>query len=600
MQKRSTAFVDKGTQKQAASTSAAVVVLRCGEARLRLAGVAAASVTEAVAVAPPALPPLFPHRFILEARAPVVSVYAIGDGKRDRMTFKWPWQYDFPPFFTLQQTLVTKEKQLETWASLVIDYAQHNKIYTLDVAEIANSELFHNQKLNRRLSPEGIRAVFDYLEQKKHVEWLDITKTRCHIYWRRPDEWAALIYAWAVSNGLLNTPCTLYEIAHGDDTVQESFYGLEKDVLSRKVSSSCNNTYFGLPHCQKSFCKYFSIMAVVIAQPNKSDSLDSSTSIAGYSNAPSFFKYSKVIEEGDAVIIYVTFDSTHAIIVQRGQTLCMKYGALRHEFVIGKPWGSRISATAGYVFALRPSAELWTRSLPRRTQILYTPDCSLILQLLDARPGSVICESGTGSGSLSRAIAIAIAPYGHLYTHDIEESRTKKVEQEFKKHGLASVTTAVVQNVCTDGFFVTNFCDGVFLDVPAPWEAITYAAHAISRTRGGRLVSFSPCIEQVQRACEIMRQVGFVQVETVEIIPRTYKVVELARQTLAEFDSTGEQTAAQDVRFGTDRTRKRKLSEETTGRLLPCVPGRSTAIVYPFSQPTHTGYLTHATMLPRE
>ncbi|KIH55983.1 tRNA methyltransferase complex GCD14 subunit, partial [Ancylostoma duodenale] len=108
----------------------------------------------------------------------------------------------------------------------------------------------------------------------------------------------------------------------------------------------------------------------------------------------------------------------------------------------------------------------------------------------------VICESGTGSGSLSHAIALAVAPSGHLYTHDIEESRTKKVEQEFKEHGLADVTTAVVQNVCTDGFFVTNACDGVFLDVPAPWEAVPHAAAAISRFRGGRLVSFSPCIEQ--------------------------------------------------------------------------------------------------------
>ncbi|EYC13730.1 hypothetical protein Y032_0043g893 [Ancylostoma ceylanicum] len=306
-------------------------------------------------------------------------------------------------------------------------------------------------------------------------------------------------------------------------------------------------------------------MAVVIAQPNKSDSLDSTTSAAGNPNAPSFFKHADLIEEGDTVIIYVTFDSTHAIIARRGQTLCMKYGALRHEFVIGKPWGSRISATAGYVYALRPSAELWTRSLPRRTQILYTPDCSLILQLLDARPGSVICESGTGSGSLSHAIALAVAPSGHLYTHDIEESRTKKVEQEFKEHGLADVTTAVVQNVCTDGFFVTNACDGVFLDVPAPWEAVPHAAAAISRFRGGRLVSFSPCIEQVQRACEIMRQVGFVQVETVEIVPRTYKVVELARQSLAEFEASGDQTAVQGARSGSDRIRKRKLEEETTG-----------------------------------
>ncbi|KIH62550.1 hypothetical protein ANCDUO_07166 [Ancylostoma duodenale] len=108
-----------------------------------------------------------------------------------------------------------------------------------------------------------------------------------------------------------------------------------------------------------------------------------------------------------------------------------------------------------------------------------------------------------------------------------------------------------------------------------------------------------------------MRQVGFVQVETVEIVPRTHKfrrcnckicwkVVELARQSLAEFEASGDQTAVQGARSGSDRIRKRKLEEETTGRPLPHVPGRPTAIVYPFSQPTHTGYLTHATMLPRE
>lgn len=39
--------------------------------------------------------------------------------------------------------------QLEAWAKLVIDYAQHNKIYSLDIAEATTSELFNNQKLNR-------------------------------------------------------------------------------------------------------------------------------------------------------------------------------------------------------------------------------------------------------------------------------------------------------------------------------------------------------------------------------------------------------------------------------------------------------------------
>lgn len=62
---------------------------------------------------------------------------------------------------------------------------------------------------------------------------------------------------------------------------------------------------------------------------------------------------------------------------------------------------------------------------------------------------------------------------------------------------MADLVTAVVRNVCTNGFHVADSCDGVFLDVPAPWEAIPFAAQSISRERGGRLVSFSPCIEQV-------------------------------------------------------------------------------------------------------
>lgn len=35
--------------------------------------------------------------------------------------------------------------------------------------------------------------------------------------------------------------------------------------------------------------------------------------------------------------------------------------------------------------------------------------------------------------------------------------------------------------------------------------------------RGGRLVSFSPCIEQVQRTATMMRESGFVQVECIEV-----------------------------------------------------------------------------------
>ncbi|KHN78931.1 tRNA (adenine(58)-N(1))-methyltransferase catalytic subunit TRMT61A [Toxocara canis] len=476
----------------------------------------------------------------------------------------------------IQTTLVTREKQLEAWSRLVVDYCQFHKIYTLDITDISNTELFVNATLNRRLPLDGVRAVFGYLEHKRHIDWLDKSKNRCHIYWRRPEEWASLIYEWAVSNGLLNTPCTLYEITQGDDVAQESFYGLDKDVLLKSLA--------------------------ILVNQRRAQLLNIGKGNNYLQRASDFLTYGDVIEEGDTVIVYVNFGTAYAVEVRRGCTLNMRYGALKHEFLIGKRYGSRVSATAGYVYALRPSAALWTRTLPRRTQILYTPDCALILLLLDAKPGSVLCESGTGSGSLSHALAMAISPTGHLYTHDIEEPRVKQVEEELKKHGLGEVTTCVHQNVCEDGFFVENACDGVFLDLPAPWTAISHAKRALSRTRGGRIVSFSPCVEQVQRVCDMLRRQGFVQIETVELVSRKLKVADMSLETLKEFahsnvapDESGD--GGEEERGG----KRRRLDlnacvQETSGGETAKI-SHSTLLTYPAAQPTHTGYLTCATLL---
>lgn len=69
--------------------------------------------------------------------------------------------------------------------------------------------------------------------------------------------------------------------------------------------------------------------------------------------------------------------------------------------------------------------------------------------------------------------------------------------RNLQKHGLGEITTCVHQNVIEDGFSVEDVCNAVFLDLPAPWVAIRHAKRALSKIHGGRVVSFSPCIEQV-------------------------------------------------------------------------------------------------------
>ncbi|XP_076368706.1 vacuolar protein sorting 25 isoform X2 [Tachypleus tridentatus] len=156
-------------------------------------------------------------------------------GKLKMAEFDWPWQYNFPPFFTLQPNLATREKQLEAWRHLILEYHRAHKMHILDITEAQNSPLFYNKSLKRKLSVETIFVILEDLRKRGHIEWLDKQHHRCYIYWRTLEEWGKLIYKWASQNGMVNTVCTLYELTSGDDTRDEEFHGLEMDVFKKAL-----------------------------------------------------------------------------------------------------------------------------------------------------------------------------------------------------------------------------------------------------------------------------------------------------------------------------------------------------------------------------
>lgn len=144
----------------------------------------------------------------------------------------------------------------------------------------------------------------------------------------------------------------------------------------------------------------------------------------------------------------------------------------------------QVELSKGWAHVLQPNPELWTQTLPHRTQILYTPDISMILYQLEVKPGSVVIESGTGSGSLSHYFLRAIRPSGFLYTFDFHEKRVQKAHDEFKSHGLGDFVKVTQRDVCEKGFGeeVDGKADAVFLDLPAPQLAIPHAVKAMKES----------------------------------------------------------------------------------------------------------------------
>ncbi|KAJ3613415.1 hypothetical protein NHX12_019664 [Muraenolepis orangiensis] len=111
----------------------------------------------------------------------------------------------------------------------------------------------------------------------------------------------------------------------------------------------------------------------------------------------SFVEYSEKVQDGDVVIVYMGHESMMQLKVQAGGQTQTRYGAIRHSSdLIGLRYGSKVTCSkGGWVRVLHPTPELWTVSLPHRTQILYTTDIATITMMLELKPGAVVCESGS-------------------------------------------------------------------------------------------------------------------------------------------------------------------------------------------------------------
>ncbi|KAI4123702.1 MAG: hypothetical protein LQ338_005143 [Usnochroma carphineum] len=167
-------------------------------------------------------------------------------------TFHFPPSHSFPPFYTLQPTLLTRSTQLSKWSRLILRYHAHHHLHSLHLpTALSSSPLFHNPAIHKRLSHASLVEIIDYMAKSEkdggagdRAEWINSNgggrrgekrKEDAWIWWRRPEEWAEVLAGWVDRTGQKGVVLTFWELMHGEAVRGEEWVGMEEEVLARSL-----------------------------------------------------------------------------------------------------------------------------------------------------------------------------------------------------------------------------------------------------------------------------------------------------------------------------------------------------------------------------
>jgi len=246
-----------------------------------------------------------------------------------------------------------------------------------------------------------------------------------------------------------------------------------------------------------------------------------------------------------------------------GGTYHTHRGILNHDDLIGKQWGSQVFSHQGApFFMLQPSLADLLVDLKRSTQIMYPKDIGFILTSMSIGPGQTVLEAGTGSGSMSVALAYAVGAQGCVVSYEKRPEFQNLARKNLERLGLGAQVEFKLGDIA-DGITETNV-DACFLDVPNPWDYVQQVRGALKP--GGFFCNLVPTFNQVERLLYVMRREHFAFVEVCELLLRYYKPEPTRlRPTDRMVAHTGFLTFARRIEPGEDE-RGKLLLEETQGR----------------------------------
>ncbi|MDH7517859.1 MAG: tRNA (adenine-N1)-methyltransferase [Candidatus Thermoplasmatota archaeon] len=241
----------------------------------------------------------------------------------------------------------------------------------------------------------------------------------------------------------------------------------------------------------------------------------------------------KYVQKNDVVVL-IDSNLRKIIVDTAGKTDRIKgVGVIDPVTLVKKEYGKQIEIGNKKFWILKPSLQDKLQSLDRLAQIILPRDAAHIIMNCSIESGHTVLEAGIGSGSLTIALASAVAPNGKVISYDVRKDFIEHAMKNLRRAKLEKYVTTKLKDVTKK--IDEKELDVVILDIPNPWEAVKHAWKALKI--GGYLCSYSPLISQVEKTVKEIGKYSFIETKTFENIQR--EMIVSTHGTRPSFDMLG-------------------------------------------------------------
>ena len=198
-------------------------------------------------------------------------------------------------------------------------------------------------------------------------------------------------------------------------------------------------------------------------------------------------------------------------------------GRLELASVLAVDFGQSVQTHLGRPYrVIKPTLHDLIKNVERQTQIIYPKDIGYIVLKLGVGPGTRIVEAGSGSGSLTLALAWFAGSRGMVHTFERREQFRDLCRRNLERVGLQDRVRFHLRDL-EEGFGLDEEAESLFMDVRTPWEYLEQIPPAVRN--GGPVGFLLPTTNQVADLLAAMQGLPFTDQEVVEILLRRYKPV---------------------------------------------------------------------------